>query len=181
MCSLESYKIDLKALEEGVTTFDYSLDDEFFRATDTSEVKGGKVEASLSIRKNRNFFDLRIHTEGTVTVACNICLDDMELPVMSDNRIMVKLDSRAAVGMEEPYDGEGDDLVTVDEDEGVLDTSWLIYESIELAIPIRHVHAPGQCNPDMMRALEEHSATRKGEEEETETDPRWSELLKLKE
>ncbi|MGN0281373.1 MAG: DUF177 domain-containing protein, partial [Prevotella sp.] len=50
-----------------------------------------------------------------------------------------------------------------------------------LAIPIKHVHAPGKCNREMMKALEEHSANRSGAEGGEETiDPRWSGLLKLK-
>ena len=54
------------------------------------------------------------------------------------------------------------DLVTVPENEGILDVSWFVYEFIVLALPIRHVHAPGKCNPAMIRALNEHSAARSG-------------------
>ncbi|MDD7074960.1 MAG: DUF177 domain-containing protein, partial [Prevotella sp.] len=50
-----------------------------------------------------------------------------------------------------------------------------------LNIPIKHVHAPGKCNRDMMKALEAHSATRSDVEIEDSIDPRWSELLKIKE
>ncbi|HEY9551581.1 MAG TPA: DUF177 domain-containing protein, partial [Prevotella sp.] len=48
--------------------------------------------------------------------------------------------------------------------------------------PIRHVHAPGKCNPAMMKLLQEHSAARSSEveEEKTAIDPRWGELMKLK-
>jgi len=42
------------------------------------------------------------------------------------------------------------------------------------------VHAPGKCNPAMVRALEEYSAARSGEEDEQAMDPRWEALLKLK-
>ena len=76
---------------------------------------------------------------------------------------------------------EDDDVVTVDENEGILDTSWLIYEFIALAIPIKHVHAPGKCNSAMTQKLEELSgAVRSGEEEDREIDPRWEALKKLK-
>ncbi len=58
--------------------------------------------------------------------------------------------------------------------------AWYLYEFIALAIPIKHVHAPGKCNPAMVRALEEHSAARSGQEDEQPMDPRWEALLKLK-
>ena len=74
-----------------------------------------------------------------------------------------------------------DDVVTVDENEGILDASWLVYEFIVLAIPIRHVHAPGKCDPAMTKVLEELSSDRSsGEESGGAVDSRWSELLKLK-
>jgi uncharacterized metal-binding protein YceD (DUF177 family) len=76
---------------------------------------------------------------------------------------------------------DDDDVVIVDENEGILDTSWLIYEFIALAIPIKHVHAPGKCNSVMTQKLEELSgAVRSSEEEAETTDPRWEILKNLK-
>ena len=132
MCSLERLKIDLKSLTDGVTILEFDLDDQFFEALDTSDVKQGALHVSVSIRKATGFFELQFHTEGTVTVTCDRCLDDMEQPIEADNRLVVKL---GAVYSEE------DDVITVPEDEGILDTSWLIYEFVVLAIPIKHVHA----------------------------------------
>jgi uncharacterized metal-binding protein YceD (DUF177 family) len=96
----------------------------------------------------------------------------MEQPVETDNRLVVKLGSTTR---------EEDDTIVVDENEGILDLSWFIYEFIALAIPIQHVHAPGKCNPAMTQVLEELSADRSGDEESSPaTDPRWDALLKLK-
>ena len=76
---------------------------------------------------------------------------------------------------------EDDDLITVAENEGILDVSWFIYQFIELAIPLKHVHAPGKCNPAMMKVLEEHSAARSGDGDSGDVvDDRWAALLKLK-
>jgi uncharacterized metal-binding protein YceD (DUF177 family) len=49
-----------------------------------------------------------------------------------------------------------------------------------LAIPIKHVHAPGKCNDAMTKKLEELSATRSGDEDAADTDPRWAMLEQLK-
>ncbi|MBP5798311.1 MAG: DUF177 domain-containing protein [Prevotella sp.] len=171
MCSLEHLKIDLKRLTAEVTTLEYDLDNSFFEALDGSEVKQGTLHVSVSIRKATGFFDLQFHSEGTVTVTCDRCLDDMEQPIEADNRLVVKL---GAVYSEE------DDVITLPEDEGILDTSWLIYEFVVLAIPIKHVHAPGKCNPAMSQVLEELSADRSSDEvSDQPIDPRWSALLNL--
>ena len=78
-------------------------------------------------------------------------------------------------------DSEDDVVIVVDENEGILDLAWLIYESIALAVPIKHVHAPGKCNAAMTEKLNELSATRSGDETESKAaDPRWAKLAELK-
>ena len=77
MCSLEQFKIDLKNQKDEVKTLDFDLDNQFFSALDGSEVKQGSLHVSVSIRKMTGFYELLFHTEGTVTVTCDRCLDDM--------------------------------------------------------------------------------------------------------
>ena len=172
MNSLEMLKIDFKSLVSEETTLAFDLDDTYFAALDGAEVKKGSLHVSVSIRKATGFFELNFHTVGTVIVQCDRCLDDMEQPVETDNRLIVKLGSEYS---------EEDDIIVVPEDEGILDTAWFIYEFVALVIPIRHVHAPGKCNSAMTKALEELSADRSSDEESTQAvDPRWEKLKNLK-
>ena len=172
MNSLELLKIDLKGLTDEETSLAFDLDDTYFEALDGADVKRGSLHVSVSIRKATGFFELQFHTVGTVVVPCDRCLDDMDLPVETSNRLIVKFGSEYS---------EEDDIIVVPEDEGILDTSWIIYEFVALVIPIRHVHAPGKCNPAMTKALEELSADRSSDEESSQAvDPRWEALLKLK-
>jgi len=97
----------------------------------------------------------------------------MEQPIDTENRLVAKLG--------EEY-SEEDDTVTVDEKEGMLDTSWFIYEAIALSIPMKHVHQLGECNDAMTALIEQHSTNRSGDGvDDEEVDSRWSELKKLKE
>ena len=171
MCNIDSFKIDLKALPQGKTQVEYKLDDSYFEAIDAPDVSRGELATSLSIDRTDDFFELNFHTEGMVHIPCDICLEDMEQSIESDDRLVVKLGEE---------NSEDDDLVTVAENEGMLDVAWFIYEFIELQIPIKHVHAPGKCNPAMIEMLKQHPAARSGEEEEETMDPRWAALLKLK-
>ena len=172
MYSLEPLKIDLKALKEQDTSLEFTLDDNYFAALDGSQLEHGTLHVSVSIRKMAGFFEFLFHTEGTVIVSCDRCLDDMEQPIETDNQLIVKLGTAYA---------EEDDTVTVDENEGMLDLSWFIYEFIMLAIPIKHVHAPGKCNSAMTQKLEELSGAVRSDKEEAEAiDPRWSALSELK-
>ena len=172
MCSLEFLKIDLKALKEENTFLEFNLDNDYFEALDGAELKKGSLHVSVSIRKATGFFELQLHSTGNIIIPCDRCLDDMEQPVETDNRLVVKLGSEYS---------EEDDIIVVPEDEGILDIAWFIYEFVMLAIPIRHVHAPGKCNPAMTQALEELSADRSSDEESAQPiDPRWEKLKNLK-
>ena len=172
MCSLEQLNIDLKGLTTDLAVLEYDLGDEYFSALDGSQLEHGALHVSVSIRKMTGFFELQFHTEGVVTVSCDRCLDDMEQPVEADNILVVKLGDTYS---------EDDDTVTIDESDGMLDVSWFIYEFTMLAIPIKHVHAPGKCNSAMTQKLAELSgAVRSGEEEAEAVDPRWAKLKNLK-
>ncbi len=172
MCSLETYKIDLKGMKDVEETREFALSDDFFKALDGSQLEHGTLHVSVSIRKMSGFFEFLFHSEGSVTVSCDRCLDDMEQPIEADNRLMVRLGSTYS---------DDDDTVTVDENEGILDLSWFIYEFIMLAIPIKHVHAPGKCNSAMTQKLNELSgAVRSSEEAAKAVDSRWEKLKNLK-
>lgn len=171
MYNLAPLKIDLKGLQEGLTTVDIKLDDAFFEAIEAPDIKRGQLDLRLTISRNESFFELMFDIKGQVIVPCDLCLDDMLQPVACDERLVVKFGDEYS---------EDDDLVTVNEDEGILDVAWFVYEFIVLNIPIRHVHAPGKCNPAMMKVLDELSTSRSGEEdEEHNVDPRWETLRQL--
>ena len=170
---LDILKIDLKGLADGLNSFEFDLDDAYFKAVNAPEVGRGNVHVSLKIVRTQNdYFTLDFHEKGTVVLPCDLCLDDMEQPIETQQRLEAKFGNAYS---------EDDDLVTVAENEGILDVSWFVYEFILLALPIKHVHAPGKCNPAMIRALEEHSTARSGSEDEKPMDSRWEALLKLKE
>ncbi|WP_044123286.1 YceD family protein [Hallella bergensis] len=172
MSNLEQFKIDLKRLGEGGEVFEFDLDDSYFEAIQAPMVRSGRLHTTLSIQYVEGFYNLVFHTEGSVVVPCDLCLDDMNQEIVTDDCLSAQLGEG---------NSEDDDLVTVNEREGILDVSWYIYEFIELSIPIRHVHAPGKCNPAMMKLLKEHSTVRSGDGDEGKpVDSRWEALSKLK-
>ena len=172
MESSTTCQIDLKALEQGRSIFEFDLDDAFFRSLETAEVQHGQLKTTVTVNRTGDCFNIDFHTVGSVAVPCDLCLDDMEQPVTADGRLAARFGDSYA---------EEDDLVTVAEDEGILDVAWFVYESIALSIPIRHVHAPGKCNPAMIGMLEAHAAARSSEDKaERPVDPRWAALSDLK-
>ncbi|MCR5298299.1 MAG: DUF177 domain-containing protein [Paludibacteraceae bacterium] len=170
MESFDYYRIDLRSLPVGKSEFRYELDDSFFVSKEGTEITGGHLDVEVSVRSGETF-DVEVGIHGTITIPCNRCLDDVEVPIDVEDRFFVR--------MGEAELDEGDDLLIVDEKEGVLDLEWHLYELIALQIPIVHEHEEGQCNPEMMSQLERHGAGSRTEK--TEPDERWNALKKLAE
>ena len=161
--------------------YEFQLDNQFFAELDAPEVQKGKVSVALKVRKTSGIYQLDFHTEGQVVVICDRCLDEMEQPIETDDRLKVKLGAEYS---------EIDDIIVIPEEEGYINVAWFIYEFIALSIPMKHVHAPGKCNKDMVSKLSKHLRVSGDDEEEfegmedtvdepREIDPRWSELKKI--
>ena len=168
MGSLERFKIDLKGQTEEKASYEFGLDNDYFDAIEATEVKRGMLHATLEVHKLAGVYELNFHVEGEATVACDLCLDDLQQHVCTDNTIVARLGDLYA---------DEDEVIVVPAEDGILDVSWLIYEMIVLAIPTRHVHAEGECNAEMLERLGKMSAR---EPDNVESDPRWKELEKLK-
>ena len=143
------YRIDLKGMQNSVSNYDYELNNHFFADIDSPEVTKGNVHASLEVRKlsGDNAFELNFSMKGSVVIPCDRCLDDMEQDIVASDKLMVKF------GVDYAEDG---DWVVVPEEEGDINVAWFMYEFIALAIPMKHVHAPGKCNKAMAGKLNKH-------------------------
>ena len=162
--------------------YEYQLDNQFFADLDAPEVQKGLVNVSLKVRKTSGIYELCFHSEGKVIVTCDRCLDEMEQLIETDDKLKVKLGADFS---------EIDDIVIVPEEDGYINVAWFIYEFIALSIPMKHVHAPGKCNKEMVDKLSKHLRVVKDEEDDgfedmedvveepREIDPRWSELKKI--
>ena len=168
--------------------YEFVLDNLFFANIDGPEVQKGKVNVVLVVKKTSRAFELNFQTDGVVWVPCDRCLDDMEQPITSTDKLMVKFGAE--------YAEEGDNLIVIPEEEGIINVAWFMYEFVALAIPMKHVHAPGKCNKMMSSKLRKHLRTTPdemdeesfipdeesdvlGEEADNTVDPRWNELKKI--
>ncbi|MDY9919701.1 MAG: DUF177 domain-containing protein [Proteiniphilum sp.] len=187
MAKFSLYNISLKNLSEGVHTFEYELDRKFFDAIDGDEVRKGNVKVTVKVRKTSSTFECIFDLKGVVQVPCTRCLDDMNLDVDTQSRLIVKF------GKE--YSEESDEIVIIPEEEGEINIAWFLYEFIALTIPIKHVHPTGECNRAVSSKLRKHRAVSvddtddddgeipdddfSDEEESQDNDPRWDALKGL--
>ncbi|MBQ4280318.1 MAG: DUF177 domain-containing protein [Rikenellaceae bacterium] len=141
------YLIPYKGLSIGDHTFEFEVDDRFFEAFEGSEIRRGHLKVTVGLNRQSSVLTLGITIRGAVTVACDRCLDDFEMPVDYTGTLVVRFSETEA-----DYDGE---IMWVNPAEGEFSLAQYIYESIWLSLPYQKVHpldAGGRptCNPDML-------------------------------
>jgi uncharacterized metal-binding protein YceD (DUF177 family) len=186
MSKFGQYNIILKDITEGVRTFEFELNDDYFTKIDSPEVKKGSLLAKVTVQKKVNTYELSFLVEGIIYIPCNRCLDDMEQPIRHDEKIQVKFGANYS---------EENEIVIVPESEGSINVAWFLYEFIVLNIPIKHIHAPGECNKNMVNKLKRHITRQKDDSEDNslfefdeeedlgtddaQVDPRWENLQNI--
>lgn len=159
-----AYTLNLRDQQTAVQAYDWQVDDTFFAAIEDAQIREGAVTVALEVeRLAAASYDLHFSLKGQVTVACDRCMEPMSQPIEGQTTLRVRL------GEEDSDDG---DIITIPEERGTLDLEWPIYEQIALQVPIRHVHAQGECSGELDEALKDYAAR----DEEPETDPRWDAL-----
>ena len=179
---VDALKLKIKTLPFGTHTVECHLDESFFNLEEQLEVRRADVNVTLVVtRKSENTFRLEVACNGTVTTACDRCLEDLDLPVDVEYSLNVE-----QMGTE--LDDSNEELLIVPSDWRELDTAPLVRDTVLLAIPMTHYHEREEdCNSAMLNVLENHrvETVPDGEEapesETTGTDPRWEALKKLKE
>ena len=189
MSKFELYNVVLKDLSNEMRMFEYDLDDAYFKKIDSPEVQKGNVKAKVSVLKKLTTYELQFALEGTVIIPCDRCLDDMVQPIHYKEKLLVKFGNTFS---------EEDEIVIVPEAEGAINIAWFLYEFIVLNIPMKHVHATGECNKTMVTKLKKHITRQKDDDDddsssvefdedddftpdEIQTDPRWDGLQNITE
>ncbi len=189
MGKFSAYKLPLKSLGTGTHEFEYHLDKQFFANMESSDVHDADLAVHLTVKYNGDFYDLDFHVSGEVVLICDRCLDDLHSPIDTTYHIIVKYG--------EDYNDDSDEILEIPESDNTLNVAYMLYDTVELAIPIKHVHPLGKCNRQMSALLKKHRATAGDEDAELEnelideidtlpdssddapTDPRWDALRKL--
>jgi len=188
MSKFELYNIVLKDLTNETRTFEFDLDELYFKKIDSPEVQKGDVKAKVSVQKKLSTFELQFTLEGNIIIPCDRCLDDMIQPIHYKEKLQVKFGDKFA---------EEDEIVIIPESDGAINIAWFLYEFIVLNIPIKHVHPTGECNKTMVSKLKRHITRQKDDDDddtsidldddddfsadEIQTDPRWDGLQNITE
>ena len=138
----KQYAIAWKGLKNGTYRFDFKVDNALFGAYGSTDIKDGDLSVGVTLERGESMLSLQTVIRGTVTVACDRCLEDCRLPVAFDGTLLVRFSDEVA-----DYDGE---VMWMLPGEDQVDLKQYIYESIVLSLPYQRVHPEGECNPEML-------------------------------
>ncbi|MDE7467087.1 MAG: DUF177 domain-containing protein [Muribaculaceae bacterium] len=180
MGKFSAYKLPLKSLGVGTHEFDYKLDKQFFANMEYADVRDADIDVHLVVDYHNDIYHLEFTLTGTVTLLCDRCLDDLVLPIDTTYTINVEYG--------DDYNDDSDDLLIIPDSDNYLNVAYMLYDTVVLVIPIKHVHPLGKCNRAMSALLKKHRG--QGEDAELEEelmegiedatpDPRWDALKGL--
>ncbi len=150
MGKFTAFKLPLKSLDRGSHEFDYHIDKQFFTDMENGDVRDADLSVKLTVVYNGDVYDLNFAITGNVVLLCDRCLDDLDYPVDAGYHIMVKYG--------DSYNDESDTLLEIPDSDNYLNVAYMIYDTVVLAIPIKHVHPLGKCNRAMSAILKKHRA-----------------------
>ena len=146
----DNFIIPLNGLASGESRFSWHAGKEFFEAFENAEILDADLDASVFVEKSGRYLGVDCEIDGTVTVACDRCLEDLEMPVTADVLLSVKYGDEES--SEDHQEGERE-IVFVPEGEAELDLSQIIYDYVCLSLPMQRHHEEGGCNPEVIKHL----------------------------
>ena len=178
---VDALKLKIKTLPFGTHAVECHVDELFFNTEELNEVRRADVDVTVNVtRKSENTYRLEISCSGTVTVPCDRCLDDLDLPVDVDYCLNVE-----QMGTE--MDDTSDELLIVPSEWRELDIAPIVRDTVLLALSMTRCHdSEEDCNANMLNVLDSHRVEAVPDDDEqpqsetTGTDPRWEALKKLK-
>lgn len=150
MGKFTEYKIPLKSLPEGTHDMNFHIGKPFFVNMENNDIHEANLEAQLRIVYKNGLYDLTFSINGEVVVLCDRCLDDLHFPIETGYHIVVRYGDK--------YNDESDEFLEIPEGDNYLNVAYMLYDTIALAIPIKHVHPLGKCNRQMSALLKKHRA-----------------------
>jgi uncharacterized metal-binding protein YceD (DUF177 family) len=157
-----SYKIGFSGLKDGHHDFEFDLGEAFFAEREFSEASSGEVKVQVHLNKHPNMMEFTFALKGTVVLPCDRCLQNLSLPVDVEEELIVKF------GEEEDLDSE---IWVLSENAYELDLEQLLFEFVQLSLPLRKVHSKKDCDPEVLKRLQI--------EEDENYDSRWDALKNL--
>ncbi|MBN1198950.1 MAG: DUF177 domain-containing protein [Bacteroidales bacterium] len=170
MKPLNSFIIPFRGLKPGIHRYDLQIDETFFEQFKQGEIHEGVISVHIDMEKEERMLLFQFTINGQVILPCDRCNEPIEIPIIGNERLIVKFG--------EEFSELDEEIQVIPESETFFDVSPFLYEYIHLLLPLKRVHpedAQGNstCNPDMLARLNQFLQQRS-------QDPRWEKLKEVR-
>ena len=126
---MQPFVVKLTSLAPGKNRFTWHAGAEFFEACGNVDILDADLEVTAQVVSHGLTAEAACGIAGTVTVACDRCLEDLVIPVETS--------------FEEQYTPEDDEL----------DLSQDVYDYVCTSLPLQRVHPEAECNQETTKYL----------------------------
>ena len=141
--------IRIRNLRNGIQSFNYHIEGDFFREFGNMQIFDASLDAAVEVEKQSGWMKILCALKGTVTVECDRCLDELLVPVDFNSHLAIKF----AKTEEEEREESSDEMMILDPSDGEVDLKQYIYDYVCTNLPVQRVHKEGECNAEMMAKL----------------------------
>jgi uncharacterized metal-binding protein YceD (DUF177 family) len=181
----KTFDIEVIKFKEGRHEIDFEIEDKFFQNFEDNEIlKKGKLTVRVILDKGANVIELTFLINGIVELTCDRSLEVFDYDLSVSEKMIYKY------GSEEREIDENVFMIT--RDTPSINVAQLIYEFILLGIPAKKIHPDYKNELDdeddfdteggfiLLDEASDDSEDTEAEDDQKPVDPRWEQLLKLK-
>ncbi|MFT4545668.1 MAG: hypothetical protein ACI9EQ_002146 [Bacteroidia bacterium] len=166
-----AFIVQFSGLKLGKHSFEIVVDDTFFEKLEYSPIEKGKVDVKIVLEKKSSMMIFDFKLNGWVGANCDRCTVEFNQQFSGEHQLYVKFG--------DDFEELDDNLLVIPRESYQMDVSQLIYEFIELNVPLRAIPCEVSddttlCDQETLKVLEEAEMVDK------KSNPLWAELNKIK-
>ena len=169
------FDIQFSGLKDGVHTFEFQLTESFFETFDNEEFNAVAAKVVVNLHKKPTLMEAEFSLAGHVNVNCDLTNEPFDLAVSNHFQLVIKFGPA--------FSDDHDDMIVLPYGSHRFNVTHQLYELVVLSVPQKRVHPgveDGSLNSEVLDKLHQLKPSPNNHASQSETDPRWDALKKLK-
>jgi uncharacterized protein len=162
---LDHFSIPYQGLKNGLHSLHFNVEKGFFEAFECTIVKTGVFDVEMELDKRPDMAIADFHCKGQITLPCDRCLLDFDMPLEVDFKLHIKYGQPS---------NEDDEVLFIDPETSHINVAQHIYEWVCISLPMVRTHeSMDQCDPEIIEKLTKSDEAESG-------NPLWESLRSFK-
>ena len=167
----KQFDIRFGTLAVGYHQQEVEINQSFFEKYNNEQITDANIIIKIDVDRKENMVSLDFNIEGTIISYCDLCLEELRIPVAKHEILILKI-------VKENQESDDESIVFLGEKEHTFNTEQIISEFLMSLIPMRKTHqeiGDQACNQQMLDLIEQAKVKSSPIEDE-----RWEALKNIK-